>query len=34
MGAVTGIAAIMLNFQGQNWDDALFWILAAVMLGA
>jgi NADH:ubiquinone oxidoreductase subunit 6 (subunit J) len=24
----------MLNFQGQDWDDALFWILAAVMLGA
>ncbi len=34
MGAVTGIAAIMLNFKGQDWDDALFGILAAVMLGA
>src|SRR5438034_8195632 len=34
MGAVTGVAAIMLIFLGQGWEDALFWILAAVMLGA
>ena len=34
MGAVTGIAAIMLVFLGQDWEDALFWILAAVMIGA
>jgi NADH:ubiquinone oxidoreductase subunit 6 (subunit J) len=34
MGAVTGIAAVMLIFLGQDWEDALFWILAAVMLGA
>src|SRR5512146_1916741 len=34
MGAVTGIAAIMLIFLGQDWQDALFWILAAVMIGA
>jgi NADH:ubiquinone oxidoreductase subunit 6 (subunit J) len=34
MGAVTGIAAIMLILLGQDWEDALFWILAAVMLGA
>jgi NADH:ubiquinone oxidoreductase subunit 6 (chain J) len=34
MGAVTGIAAIMLLFLGQDWGDALFWILAAVMLGS
>ena len=34
MGAVTGIAAIMLVLLGQDWGDALFWILAAVMLGS
>ena len=34
MGAVTGIAVIMLIFLGQDWEDALFWILAAVMLGS
>jgi NADH-quinone oxidoreductase subunit J len=34
MGAVTGVAAIMLLLLGQDWADALFWILAAVMLGA
>jgi NADH-quinone oxidoreductase subunit J len=34
MGAVTGIAAIMLILLGQDWEDALFWILAAVMLGS
>jgi NADH:ubiquinone oxidoreductase subunit 6 (subunit J) len=34
MGAVTGIAAIMLVLLGQDWADALFWILAAVMVGA
>ena len=34
MGAVLGIAALMLVFLGQDWEDALFWILAAVMLGA
>ena len=34
MGAVTGVAAIMLVFLGQDWEDALFWILAAVMIGA
>ena len=34
MGAVTGIAAIMLVLLGQDWEDALFWILAAVMLGS
>ena len=34
MGAVTGVAAIMLVFLGQDWQDALFWILAAVMIGA
>jgi NADH-quinone oxidoreductase subunit J len=34
MGAVTGVAGIMIVLLGQDWADALFWILAAVMLGA
>jgi NADH-quinone oxidoreductase subunit J len=34
MGAVLGVAALMLVFLGQDWEDALFWILASVMLGA
>jgi len=34
LGVVTGIAAIMLVFLGQDWADALFWIFAAVMLGS
>ena len=34
MGAVLGIAALMLIALGQDWDDALFWILSAVMLGS
>jgi NADH-quinone oxidoreductase subunit J len=34
MGVVLGIAALMLVLLGQDWEDALFWILAAVMLGA
>ena len=34
MGAVTGVAAIMLIFLGQDWEDALLWILAAVMIGS
>lgn len=34
MGAVFGVAALMLVFLGQDWEDALFWILAAVMLGS
>ena len=34
MGAVLGIAALMLVLLGQDWEDALFWILAAVMIGA
>ena len=32
MGAVTGIAAVMLLFLGQDWDDALFWIFACLMV--
>jgi NADH:ubiquinone oxidoreductase subunit 6 (subunit J) len=34
MGTVTGVAGIMLVLLGQDWEDALLWILAAVMLGA
>jgi NADH-quinone oxidoreductase subunit J len=34
MGAVLGVAALMLIAFGQDWDDALFWILSAVMIGA
>ena len=34
MGAVLGVAIVMLVFLGQDWDDALFWVLAAVMIGA
>ena len=34
MGAVLGVAAIMLIFLGQDWGDALFWIFAAVMIGS
>ena len=34
LGFVTGIAALMLLFLGQDWEDALFWIFAAVMIGA
>ena len=34
LGVVTGIAALMLLFLGQDWEDALFWIFAAVMIGA
>ena len=31
---VMGVAGIMLVFLGQDWADALLWVLAAVMLGA
>ena len=34
LGIVTGIAAIMLVFLGQDWTDALLWIFAAVMIGS
>jgi NADH:ubiquinone oxidoreductase subunit 6 (subunit J) len=34
MGAVTGVAGIMIVLLGQDWEDALFWLLGAVMLGA
>ncbi len=29
---VTGIAAVMIIFLGQDWDDALFWVFACLML--
>ncbi len=32
MGAVVTVAALMIVFLGQDWDDALFWILAALLL--
>ena len=34
MGAVLGVAALMLVVLGQDWDDALLWIFSAVMIGA
>jgi NADH-quinone oxidoreductase subunit J len=34
LGIVTGIAAVMLLFLGQDWGDALFWLFAAVMIGS
>ena len=34
VGLVMGVAGIMLVFLGQDWADALFWLLAAVMIGA
>ena len=34
LGAVTGVAALMLVFLGQDWGDALLWIFAAILLGA
>jgi len=32
IGTILGIATIMLLFLGQDWTDALFWILSAVMI--
>ena len=34
LGIVTGIAALMIVFLGQDWGDALFWLFAAVMIGS
>ena len=34
IGTVLGIAALMIVALGEDWEDALFWILAAVMIGA
>ena len=29
---VMGVATVMLLFLGQDWEDALFWILASIMI--
>ena len=34
LAVVLGIAALMLVVLRQSWEDALLWLLAAVMLGA
>ena len=34
MGTVLGIAALLVVVLHQDWEDALLWILAAVMLGS
>jgi NADH:ubiquinone oxidoreductase subunit 6 (subunit J) len=34
LGAVASIAALMIVFLGQDWEDALLWILSAVMIGS
>ena len=34
MGAVLGIAALMVVVLRQDWEDALLWILGVVLLGA
>src|SRR5262245_60738651 len=31
---VTGIAALMIVLLGQDWEDALLWILSAIMIGS
>jgi NADH:ubiquinone oxidoreductase subunit 6 (subunit J) len=32
VGAVLGFAGVMIVFLGQDWDDALFFVLAALLL--
>lgn len=32
IGSVTGFAGIMVIFLGQDWDDALFFMLASLMI--
>jgi NADH:ubiquinone oxidoreductase subunit 6 (subunit J) len=32
LGLVTTIAAVMVVLLGQDWDDALLWILASIMI--
>ena len=34
LGAVAAVAALMIVLLGQDWDDALLWILSAVMIGS
>ena len=34
LGLVMGVATLMVVAFGQDWEDALLWLLAAVMLGS
>jgi NADH-quinone oxidoreductase subunit J len=34
MGAVLGIAGLMLVVLQQDWEDVLLWLLAAIMIGS
>ena len=34
LGAVMGIAALMVVVLQQDWEDALLWLMAAVMIGS
>jgi NADH:ubiquinone oxidoreductase subunit 6 (subunit J) len=34
LGAVMGVAALMVVMLGQDWDDVLLWLFAAVMIGS
>ena len=34
LGAVLGIAALMIVVLHQDWEDALLWLLAALMIGS
>jgi NADH-quinone oxidoreductase subunit J len=34
LGAVATVAALMIVLLGQDWEDALLWILSAVMIGS
>ena len=34
LGAMMGVAALMVVLLGQDWEDVLLWLFAAVMLGS
>jgi NADH-quinone oxidoreductase subunit J len=34
LGGVVGVAALMVVLLGQDWEDALLWLLSAVMIGS
>jgi NADH-quinone oxidoreductase subunit J len=34
IGAVLGIATLMLIVLGQDWQDALLWVLGAILIGS
>jgi NADH:ubiquinone oxidoreductase subunit 6 (subunit J) len=34
LGAVMGVAALMVVVLQQDWEDALLWLMAAVMIGS